>query len=153
MNIVKKAASEDARVRASGVKHSWNHWVWGVDTYLEEAEELEEDANVDYYVAMVPYELSDHLSFVRDYSDWETDAAELNFVEGPLDTWTGEVLWGEKTLGIACHLYCFCLFVPCVKLRLQFRRFRKKNHHCFHALRCLFAFKNNIYFYMYIFKK
>ncbi len=98
VNIVKKAASEDARVRASGVKHSWNHWVWGVDTYLEEAEELGEDANVDYYVAMVPYELSDHLSFVRDYSDWETDAEELNFVEGPLDTWTGEVF----------HVFVFC---------------------------------------------
>ncbi len=144
VNIVKKAASEDARVRASGVKHSWNHWVWGVDTYLEEAEELGEDANVDYYVAMVPYELSDHLSFVRDYSDWETDAEELNFVEGPLDTWTGEVLWGKKTLGIAYHMYCFCLFVSCVKLSLQFRRIRKKIHHCFHAVCFLFAIQKSL---------
>ncbi len=117
VNIVKKAASEDARVRASGVKHSWNHWVWGVDTYLEEAEELEEDANVDYYVAMVPYELSDHLSFVRDYSDWEADAEELNFVEGPLDTWTGEVFHvfvGKKSLRIAWHCVLY-LSLGCLR--------------------------------------
>ena len=92
INIVKKASSEGARVRVSGLKHSWNHWVWGVDTYLEDAEDDGEDGEVDYYVAMVPYELSDKLSFVRDGIDeWKERASELNFVDGPLEIWEDEV--------------------------------------------------------------
>ncbi len=57
-NIVRMAAKKKARVRASGAKHSWNHWVWGVDNQYEEAEpnpcyDKKYTGDVDYFIAMV----------------------------------------------------------------------------------------------------
>ncbi len=57
INIVKKAKRENARVRASGAKHSWNHWVWGVDNIDEKLDDRcytnGETGNIDYFIAMV----------------------------------------------------------------------------------------------------
>ncbi len=56
-NIVKKAHRENARVRASGLKHSWNHWVWGVDNQYEDVDNPcygpFENGDIDYFIGMV----------------------------------------------------------------------------------------------------
>ncbi len=56
INVVKKAKYTNGRVRASGLKHSWNHWVWGVDNKYETVDNpcyySWEDGDVDYFIAM-----------------------------------------------------------------------------------------------------
>ena len=52
VNIVQMAAEEHARVRVSGLKHTWNHWLWGVDNQMEELD-TDKETDVDYYIAMV----------------------------------------------------------------------------------------------------
>ncbi len=86
------AAREGKRVRASGMRHTWNAWIWGVDDNSQDnarwrySSKSQED--VDYFIAMVPNEVSDHLSYVRGNQDaWRERAKELAFVEGPLTTW------------------------------------------------------------------
>ena len=85
-NVVRKAASEGRKVRASGMRHTWNPWMWGVDNELDP---MPNEGNVDYFLALVPNEVSDKLSYARGTTDaWRDRAEELTRVEGPLKTWT-----------------------------------------------------------------
>ena len=87
-NVVKKAASEGKRVRASGMRHTWNPWMWGVDNELDPIPTETEDS-VDYFLALVPNEVSDKLSYARGTSeDWRDRAHELTEITGPLKVWT-----------------------------------------------------------------
>jgi hypothetical protein len=85
-NVVKKAAAEGKKVRASGMRHTWNPWMWGVDNELD-PKPVEGD--VDIFLALVPNEVSDKLSYARGTSeDWRDRAHELTNISGPLRVWT-----------------------------------------------------------------
>jgi hypothetical protein len=88
-NVIKYAAKQDKRVRTSGMRHTWNQWMWGVKNDLQP----QDGTDADYFIAMVPNEVSDHLSYVRGtQEDWRERAKELTFIEGPLETWTEDGL-------------------------------------------------------------
>jgi hypothetical protein len=85
-NVVRKAAAEGRKVRASGMRHTWNPWMWGVDNELDH---MPDEGDVDIFLAMVPNEVSDKLSYARGTSeDWRGRAIELTGISGPLKTWT-----------------------------------------------------------------
>ena len=86
-NVVRKAATEGKKVRASGMRHTWNPWLWGVDNELDPIPESGEI--VSYFLAMVPNEVSDKLSYARGTSEaWRDRAAELTGISGPLKIWS-----------------------------------------------------------------
>jgi hypothetical protein len=88
-NVVRKAAAEGKKVRASGMRHTWNPWLWGVDNVLDPIPVDGRAEVVDYFLAMVPNEVSDKLSYARGTSeDWRDRAHELTGISGPLRTWT-----------------------------------------------------------------
>merc|ERR1711970_666872 len=63
-NIVKDAAVNGARVRASATRHTFNPWLWGVESNLQPGTAGQ---NVDYVIAMLPLEISDHLAYAMDH--------------------------------------------------------------------------------------
>jgi len=108
-NIVKDAVVNGARVRASATRHTFNPWLWGVESNLQPGTAGQ---NVDYVIAMLPLEISDHLAYARDHGSWPEDS-ELVFIEGPLDIWEEEgkkhasVKFGPSTLNL--HYYDWAL--------------------------------------------
>merc|ERR1711915_1134827 len=108
-NIVKMAAAEGARVRASATRHTFNPWLWGVESNLQPGTS---GNNVDYVISMIPQEISDHLAYARDHGNWPEDS-ELAFIEGPLDVWEEDgkkhaaVKFGASTLNL--HYYDWAL--------------------------------------------
>merc|ERR1719244_1368259 len=62
-NVVRAAGKEGARVRASATRHTFNPWLWGVESNLQPGTQ---GHNVDYVVAMLPLEISDHLAYARE---------------------------------------------------------------------------------------
>jgi len=108
-NIVKAAGRDGARVRASATRHTFNPWLWGVESNLQPGTA---GHNVDYVVAMLPQEISDHLAYARDQGAWPGDS-DLVYIEGPLDVWEEEgkkhaaVKFGASTLNL--HYYEWAL--------------------------------------------
>merc|ERR1711970_1155516 len=108
-NIVKAAAKDGARVRASATRHTFNPWLWGVESNLQPGTEGQ---NVDYVIAMLPLDISDHLAYARDHGSWPEDS-ELVYIEGPLDVWEEEgkkhasAKFGASTLNL--HYYDWAL--------------------------------------------
>jgi len=108
-NIVKAAGKEGARVRASATRHTFNPWLWGVESNLQPGTQ---GHNVDYVIAMLPLEISDHLAYARDHGSWPEDS-DLVYIEGPLDIWEEEgkkhaaVKFGASTLNL--HYYDWAL--------------------------------------------
>merc|ERR1711970_1026704 len=108
-NIVKMAAAEGARVRASATRHTFNPWLWGVESNLQPGTS---GNNVDYVIAMLPLDISDHLAYARDHGSWPEDS-ELVYIEGPLDVWEEEgkkhasAKFGASTLNL--HYYDWAL--------------------------------------------
>jgi len=92
-NIVKLAAQEGRRVRASATRHTFNPWLWGVESGMQPGHE---GHNVDYVIAMLPMEISDHLAYARDPGTWPEDSELVN-VEGPLSIWEED---GEKKAAV-----------------------------------------------------
>ena len=92
-NIVKAAAVDGARVRASATRHTFNPWLWGVESKLQPGTSGQ---NVDYVIAMLPLEISDHLAYARDHGTWPEDSG-LVYIEGPLDVWEEE---GKKNAAV-----------------------------------------------------
>jgi len=85
-NIVRMAAKEGRRVRASATRHTFNPWLWGLESEMQPGEGGQ---NVHYIISMIPQEVSDHLAYARDFGTWPEDS-ELVFIEGPLRVWKGE---------------------------------------------------------------
>jgi len=108
-NIVRAAGKDGARVRASATRHTFNPWLWGVESNLQPGTQ---GHNVDYVVAMLPLEISDHLAYARDHGAWPGDS-DLVYIEGPLDIWEEEgkkhaaVKFGASTLNL--HYYDWAL--------------------------------------------
>merc|ERR1719495_477056 len=92
-NIIRKAKSEGARVRASGVKHTTTPFIWGVDNKRQDVP----GHTLEYVIAMIPQEVSDQLAYARpEAKGWDEDYDELVFVEGPLKVWEEEGSSGQK---------------------------------------------------------
>merc|ERR1719312_1421259 len=108
-NIAKAAGRDGARVRASATRHTFNPWLWGVESNLQPGTA---GHNVDYVVAMLPQEISDHLAYAREQGSWPEDS-DLVYIEGPLDVWEEEgkkhaaVKFGASTLNL--HYYEWAL--------------------------------------------
>jgi len=85
-NIVKLAAGNGARVRASATRHTFNPWLWGCESEMQPGQDGQ---NVDYVIAMLPQEVSDHLAYARNMGSWPEDS-ELVSIEGPLREWKDE---------------------------------------------------------------
>merc|ERR1719192_1363413 len=66
-NIIRNASSIGARVRASATRHTFNPWLWGVESNIQPGTQ---GHNVDYVIAMLPLEISDHLAYARDHGSW-----------------------------------------------------------------------------------
>jgi len=102
--IVRMAGEEGARVRASATRHTFNPWLWGVESDMQPGQE---GRNVDYVISMLPQEISDHLAYERDHGSWPEDS-ELVGIEGPLRVWREEeggklhaaVRFGAATLNL-----------------------------------------------------
>ena len=109
-NIVRNASSLGARVRAAATRHTFNPWLWGVESSVQPGTA---GHNTDYVVSMVPLSVSDKLANRRDHGAWPEDS-ELASIEGPLHTWLGEdgrshaaVRFGAGTLNL--HYYNWAL--------------------------------------------
>ena len=85
-NIVRNASSVGARVRASATRHTFNPWLWGVESGVQPGTE---GHNTDYIVSMVPLSVSDKLANKRDHGSWPGDTELVN-IQGPLNTWLGQ---------------------------------------------------------------
>jgi hypothetical protein len=113
--IVRLAGQQGARVRASGtrlesnspldiilLRHTFNPWLWGLESDMQPGQA---GRNVDFIIATVPLEVSDHLAYARDFGSWPEDS-ELVGIEGPLSVWRGEdkmhasVRFGVGTLNL-----------------------------------------------------
>jgi len=82
-NIVKLAREQGSRVRASGTRHTFNPWLWGLESEMQPGEQ---GRNVDFIIATIPLEVSDHLAYARDLGTWPEDS-ELVGIQGPLSVW------------------------------------------------------------------
>ena len=109
-NIVRNASEVGARVRASGTRHTFNPWLWGVESNVQPGTE---GHNTDYIVSMVPLSVSDKLANRRDHGTWPEDT-ELVSISGPTSTWLGEdgrkhasVRFGAGSLNL--HYYNWAL--------------------------------------------
>merc|ERR1719495_415686 len=56
-NIIRKAKSEGARVRASGIRHTTTPFIWGVDNKRQDVP----GHTLEYVIAMVPQEVTSWL--------------------------------------------------------------------------------------------
>ena len=54
--IVKDAGKVGARVRASATRHTFNPWLWGVESDLQPGTQ---GHNTDYVIAMLPLSVTD----------------------------------------------------------------------------------------------
>ena len=104
-----------ARVRASATRHTFNPWLWGVESSLQPGTQVggevgerrgeifacysspsDQGQNTDYIVSMVPLSVSDKLANRRDHGAWPEDT-ELVSIEGPTHTWLGEDGRSDRT--------------------------------------------------------
>jgi len=109
-NVIRNASSIGARVRASATRHTFNPWLWGVESNIQPGTQGQ---NVDYIIAMLPLSVSDRFAYKRDHGTWPEDSELVN-IEGPLNTWVAEdgrqrsaVKFGAGTLNL--HYYNWAL--------------------------------------------